>query len=107
MPATGGVIPSQQITTVKLLKYNNPEDYVLMATEFIFIIYILYYVVEESIEIRMHGFTYFTNIWNILDICVIGVSIPQQFNQCLMKNLSFINHINTLDIHGPNWFKCL
>ena len=74
MPATGGVIPSQQITTVKLLKYNNPEDYVLMATEFIFIIYILYYVVEESIEIRMHGFSYFTNIWNILDICVIGVS---------------------------------
>ena len=73
MPATGGVIPSQQITTVKLLKYTNPEDYVLMATEFIFIIYILYYVVEESIEIRMHGFTYFTNIWNILDICVIGV----------------------------------
>ena len=39
MPATGGVIPSQQITTVKLLKYTNPEDYVLMATEFIFIIY--------------------------------------------------------------------
>ena len=62
MPATGGVIPSQQINTVKLLKYNNPEDYVLMATEFIFIIYILYYVVEESIEIRMHGFSYFTNI---------------------------------------------
>ena len=77
MPATGGVIPSQQITTVKLLKYTNPEDYVLMATEFIFIIYILYYVVEESIEIRMHGFTYFTNIWNILDICVIGVRFPQ------------------------------
>ena len=81
MPATGGVIPSQQITTVKLLKYTNPEDYVLMATEFIFIIYILYYVVEESIEIRMHGFTYFTNIWNILDICVIGVRFSQYFNE--------------------------
>ena len=79
MPATGGVIPSQQITTVKLLKYNNPEDYVLMATEFIFIIYILYYVVEESIEIRMHGFSYFTNIWNILDICVIGVCLKLIF----------------------------
>ena len=92
MPATGGVIPSQQITTVKLLKYTNPEDYVLMATEFIFIIYILYYVVEESIEIRMHGFTYFTNIWNILDICVIGVRFPQYFNEKYIIYLSYHLH---------------
>ena len=74
-PAVGGVVPSQKLTTVKLLKYTNPEDYVLMASEFIFIIYILYYIVEESIEIKIHGLSYFFNIWNMLDICVIGVII--------------------------------
>jgi hypothetical protein len=70
----GGVLPSQSFTTVKLLKYTNPEDYFLMACEFIFIIYILYYIVEESLEIKIHKFRYFLNLWNVLDLVVIGVS---------------------------------
>ena len=73
-PPVGGVLPSQQFTTVKLLKYNTPEDYLLMACEGIFIMYILYYIVEESLEIKIHGMAYFTNIGNLLDLVVIGVS---------------------------------
>ena len=73
-PAVGGVLPSQVFTTVKLLKYNNPADYLLMATEFIFILYILYYIVEESLEIKIHGWKYFSNLWNLLDLVVIAVS---------------------------------
>ena len=81
-------MPSQTLTTVKLLKYTNPEDYVLMAAEFIFIIYILYYIIEETIEIKMHGLKYFTNIWNILDICVIFVSTVLRLKSLL--SLHFI-----------------
>jgi hypothetical protein len=72
-PATGGVIPDQQFTTVRLLKYTNSGDYFLMACEIIFAIFILYYIIEESLEIMMHKFRYFFNIWNILDLLVIGV----------------------------------
>ena len=72
-PPVGGVLPSQQFTTVKLLKYNTQEDYLLLACEGIFIIYILYYIVEECLEIKIHGMAYFTNLGNILDLVVIGV----------------------------------
>ena len=72
-PPVGGVLPSQQFTTVKLLKYNTPEDYLLLACEGIFTIYILYYIVEECLEIKIHGMAYFTNLGNILDLVVIGV----------------------------------
>lgn len=78
-PAVGGVIPSQQLTTVKLLKYNNPEDYLLMACEGIFVLYILYYIVEESLEIKIHGMKYFSNLGNLLDLVVIGISLSQIF----------------------------
>ena len=58
---------------MKLLKYNTPEDYLLLACEGIFVIYILYYIVEECLEIKIHGMAYFTNLGNILDLVVIGV----------------------------------
>ena len=100
-PAVGGVVPSQKLTTVKLLKYTNPEDYVLMASEFIFIIYILYYIVEESIEIKIHGLSYFFNIWNMLDICVIGVSFAW-----FQKSFPFFS-VLVSDFPWSNCIECL
>ena len=88
-PAVGGVLPSQVFTTVKLLKYNNPADYLLMATEFIFILYILYYIVEESLEIKIHGWKYFSNLWNLLDLVVIAVSKIFHF----LFDLEFFYHV--------------
>ena len=76
-PATGGVFPRQEYTTVKLLKYTNTGDYALMACEFMFCIFILYYIVEEVLEIKTHGISYFFSFWNVLDIVVIGVRLLQ------------------------------
>lgn len=72
-PATGGAIPSYQIRTVKLIRYINYWDYFILACEMIFCLFILYYVVEEILELRIHKFSYFKSIWNILDIVVILV----------------------------------
>ena len=94
-PAVGGVLASHQFTTVKLLKYNNPSDYLLMATEFIFILYILYYIVEESLEIKIHGWKYFGNLWNVLDLAVIAVSITH----CSKK------HIGSKNYFGPKYIN--
>ena len=58
---SGGIIPSADIQIVKLLKYNESTDYILMAVECLFIIFIIYYLVEESIEINVHGCAYFAN----------------------------------------------
>ena len=71
--ATGGVIPSWNFRTVKLLRYVTPFDYFIMACEFIFCFFILYYIVEEVMEIRLNGCSYFASVWNILDIVVVGV----------------------------------
>ena len=46
-PATGGVYPYQKIDTVNLLKYTTQSDYFLQASEIIFCIYIIYYIIEE------------------------------------------------------------
>ncbi|XP_069958832.1 polycystin-2 isoform X1 [Cherax quadricarinatus] len=74
-PATGGIIPSWSFLTVKLLRYVTPLDYFIMACEFIFLFFILYYIVEETIEIKALKCAYFKNIWNLLDLVVIIISI--------------------------------
>lgn len=73
VPATGGMYPVQEYTTVKLLKYTTTGDYALMACEAAFCLFILYYIIEESLEFKVHGIAYFFNFWNILDIGVIAV----------------------------------
>lgn len=72
-PATGGAIPSYQIRTVKLLRYITYWDFFILGCEVVFCLFILYYVVEEILELRIHRFSYFKSIWNILDIVVILV----------------------------------
>ncbi|XP_056903628.1 polycystic kidney disease 2-like 1 protein [Takifugu flavidus] len=74
-PATGGAIPSYQIRTVKLIRYISVWDYFILGCEMLFCLFILYYVVEEILELRIHKFSYFKSIWNILDIVVILLAI--------------------------------
>nr|QCO69757.1 polycystin-2 [Amphibalanus improvisus] len=73
-PATGGMIPSSSFRTVKLLRYVTPFDYFVMACEWIFAFFVLYYIVEEVLEVRKMKCSYFKSVWNILDILVIGIA---------------------------------
>ena len=50
-PATGGAIPSWTFRTVKLIRYVTIGDYFVLACEAIFCLFILYYTVEEVIEV--------------------------------------------------------
>ncbi|XP_013875367.1 polycystic kidney disease 2-like 1 protein [Austrofundulus limnaeus] len=74
-PATGGAISSYQIRTVKLIRYIAAWDYFVLGCELVFCVFIFYYVVEEILELRIHKFSYFKSIWNILDILVILLAI--------------------------------
>uniref|UniRef100_A0A8C7RHV6 Polycystic kidney disease 2-like 1 n=1 Tax=Oncorhynchus mykiss TaxID=8022 RepID=A0A8C7RHV6_ONCMY len=74
-PATGGAIPSYQIRTVKLIRYITYWDYFIIGCEMVFCLFILYYIVEEILELRIHGFSYFSSIWNTLDVVVILLAI--------------------------------
>ncbi|MCI4376314.1 hypothetical protein PGIGA_G00187190 [Pangasianodon gigas] len=74
-PATGGAIPSYQIRTVKLIRYVTSWDYFIIGCEMVFCVFILYYIVEEILEVRIHKCSYFTSIWNILDVIVLLLAV--------------------------------
>lgn len=75
LPATGGVIPSWSFRTVKLLRYITILDYFILACEIIFCLLIIYYIVEEILEIKKIKCPYFRSVWNLLDILVILISL--------------------------------
>jgi len=74
-PATGGAIPSWNFRTVKLIRYVSALDYFVLACECIFVLFIIYYIIEEAIEIKKHKMAYFKSFWNILDILVIIMAL--------------------------------
>lgn len=51
LPATGGVTPSYVVRPVKLIRYVSAFDYFILACEFIFCVFIVYYTIEEIIEV--------------------------------------------------------
>lgn len=74
-PATGGVVTSWQFQTVRLIRYMSSWDYFVGVCEVAFCLFILYYVVEEALEIRIHRLHYFKSLWNCLDILIVMVCI--------------------------------
>ena len=87
--ATGGVLTSMTFHTVKLLRYVNPFDYFVLACEIVYICFIIYYIIEETIEIRDNDFAYFKNFWNVLDVTVIAVKDiwPWTTNASYVQNI--------------------
>lgn len=50
-PATGGALTSWQFRTVKLLRYVTGWDYFVLACECIFVVFLVYYTIEEVLEV--------------------------------------------------------
>ncbi|XP_051801558.1 polycystin-2 isoform X2 [Acanthochromis polyacanthus] len=74
-PATGGVMTSWQFQTVRLIRYVSSWDYFVGVCEVAFCLFILYYVVEEVLEIRIHRLHYFKSLWNCLDVLIVALSV--------------------------------
>ena len=82
--------------TVDIARYVDTWDYVILAFEFVYYIFVAYYIVEEVLEIikigktvtinsslvklDYQGWSYFSGVWNNLDIlvlilCVMNISL--------------------------------
>lgn len=72
-PATGGAVTSWQFQTVRLIRYVSSWDCLVGLCEVAFCFFVLYYIVEEALEIRLHRLHYFKNLWNCLDVLLILV----------------------------------
>ncbi|KAH9277542.1 Polycystic kidney disease 2-like 1 protein [Echinococcus granulosus] len=74
LPPTGGILIGSEFRTVKLLRYVRTQDYVVLMFECFFLLFVVYYVAEEVIEVFNLGYKYFTKFWNILDVLVVVLS---------------------------------
>ncbi|KAL6110817.1 pkd2 [Pungitius sinensis] len=74
-PATGGVVTSWQFQTVRLIRYASSWDYFVGLCEVSFCLFIVYYMVEEVLEIRIHRLHYFKSLWNCLDVLIVVLSV--------------------------------
>ncbi|XP_053477960.1 polycystin-2 isoform X2 [Ictalurus furcatus] len=75
-PATGGAVTSWQFQTVRLVRYVSSWDHFVGMCEVIFCFFVLYYMVEEVLEIRLHRLRYFKSLWNCLDVLIVMLSVP-------------------------------
>ena len=91
MPATGGVVPTYVIRPVKLIRYVSSFDFFVLICEMVFVAYIVYYIVEEILEIKKHKWSYFKAVWNILDVVIIFISAV-----CIAFNLYRYIKVNEL-----------
>ncbi|XP_060542950.1 polycystin-2 isoform X2 [Pantherophis guttatus] len=74
-PPTGGLLTSWQFQPVKLIHYISTFDFFLAACEIVFCLFVIYYVVEEILEIHIHRLFYFRSLWNCLDVLIITLSL--------------------------------
>jgi hypothetical protein len=74
-PASGGCFPHSNFQTLKLIRYVTPTDKFVQICEYIYVVFILYYIIEEAFEIHKHKVKYFYHFYNILDCTVIILSI--------------------------------
>ena len=61
--------------SVQLLRYVGRADYAVFSFEIIFVCFVIYYMVEEVMEIRKVKLDYFNSAWNIMDLIVILISL--------------------------------
>ncbi|XP_054164324.1 polycystic kidney disease 2-like 1 protein [Oppia nitens] len=75
-PATGGMLTSWQFRTLNLLENSSDAPIALYMCFTLFVMFIIYYIIEELVEIKTMGFwPYFTSSgWNLLDIFTILIS---------------------------------
>ena len=52
-PPTGGVLNTWTVRTSKLLRYVSTFDYVVAGCECVFVLFILYYTIEELLDVNL------------------------------------------------------
>lgn len=74
LPPSGGVIPSYLFSTVKIMRYNDHYDHIVMACEFLFGVFCMYYSIEIFYEILYFKQRFWREhqIW--IDILILALS---------------------------------
>nr|XP_020638305.1 polycystic kidney disease 2-like 2 protein isoform X2 [Pogona vitticeps] len=84
-PATGGVIPSWQFHSVKLLRYVSYYDYFLASCEVIFCLFIITFIIQEALKMMRLKKDYFKDAWNWLDMLLLLIFKFISFNKTMTQ----------------------
>jgi polycystin 2 len=74
LPATGGVVTTYRLLTLKFIRYVTTFDYFILACEFLFVCFIIKFTIDEVLEIRTLGWSYLTRPWDLLDMLILLIS---------------------------------
>jgi len=77
-PAAGGVFPGAVFNTVELIPFLTQYDFCILGFQFIFILFTLFYIIEELMEMVSLKGAYFARTWNQVDLLVIILSLIHQ-----------------------------
>jgi hypothetical protein len=66
-PASGGVIPKAVYRAVQIERYDGGFS-IIVALEVCLLVFVLFYFMQEMMEIASEGLGYFRHLWNFLDI---------------------------------------
>jgi hypothetical protein len=73
-PSTGGMFNAWTVRTSKLLRYVSSQDFAVAAFEILFIIFTVYYTLEEVVAIGFFGRAYLKDPYNLIDWFILGLS---------------------------------
>uniref|UniRef100_A0A1B6E4N0 Polycystin cation channel PKD1/PKD2 domain-containing protein n=1 Tax=Clastoptera arizonana TaxID=38151 RepID=A0A1B6E4N0_9HEMI len=72
---TGGVLPSFDFSNQKLISYVDAWDFVILVFEILFVVYFIFYTIEEFYEITYFKWHYLTKFWNWIDLIILVASV--------------------------------
>lgn len=88
---TGGITTSHNIMVQKLLRYVSTEDNILRGFEVALIVFVVYYIVVEAVEMMVFKMSYFLQYWNMLDnltmFMILGGAGISIYREITIKNL--------------------
>jgi hypothetical protein len=73
-PASGGIVPSYSFRTVKLYRYAVADTILSLVGMCTVVMFIVYFTLEEILEISYFRLRYFTKFWNDVDFGILLVS---------------------------------
>ncbi|VDL99012.1 unnamed protein product [Schistocephalus solidus] len=88
-PYTGGVISSAVFRPLRLLLGTGVTTKCVFTCEIITLAFVLYFVIEEILEIKHLGLAYFRKFWNLLDFTVVAFSLTCVILHCYGYIISF------------------
>lgn len=105
-PSTGGVLNTWVVRTSKLLRYVSDMDYFIACAEGFFVLFIIYFTIEELLDIRLNGKEYLTDPFNLIDWFILALSYTTcgfsvyrtlQVNELLDKLLTSDSEFESFD----------